>query len=70
MKQSRHDAGRRVDPRKVAGLVEIALGTGERQVGKLIVPAVLPGDDMFDLKSDQRGTRLRALAVFAGIASP
>lgn len=69
MEQRRQNAGVGIDPAEVGALLEIALRTGEREVGDVIGAAVLPGDDVFQVETES-GRALREAAIFAAVLRP
>lgn len=69
MEQRRQDTGVGIDPAQVGALLEIALGTGEREVGGIVGAAVLPGDDVFHVGTES-GSVLREAAIFAMVLRP
>lgn len=40
-----------IDARQIWTLAQIAVWTGERKVGRLIIPAMLTGNDMLNVKA-------------------
>jgi hypothetical protein len=57
----------RIEAREIRTLLAIAFGTGPREVLRVIVPSMLGGDDVVDVKRS-RITRLGKCAVLASIA--
>jgi hypothetical protein len=54
MKQSREETGIRIEARKIGALLAIAEVTGQRQIVRLVPPAVLPRYDVLDVKREIR----------------
>lgn len=69
MEQRCQNAGVGIDPAEVDALLEIALRTGEREVGGVIGAAVLLGDDVFQVETES-GSMLREAAIFAAVLRP
>jgi hypothetical protein len=70
MKQPNHLSGLRVDARDVWALVKIAARAGETQVRWILMAAVLPGDDVLDVKLREGLVLVRKPTVFARIPCP
>ena len=51
VKKRRHLRRPRINPGKVRPLVRIAQMAGQREILRLIATAMLPGDDVFDVKT-------------------
>ena len=69
MEQRRQNTGVGINATEVGAFLEIALGTGEREVGGVIGAAVLPGDDVFDVETES-GSVLGETTVFAAVSRP
>ena len=52
MKEPRDLPGLGINSSEVRALVEIALRAGEREIVGIVGAAVLPGDDVFDVKTE------------------
>ena len=68
MKQRRKLFALRIKAGNIRPFVEITEAASQRKVVRFVRTAVLAGNDMFDVKSDKPGSRLRQSAVFANIA--
>ncbi|HVJ86276.1 MAG TPA: hypothetical protein VM452_11570 [Caulifigura sp.] len=68
MKETRHDAGFRIDPRQIRALVEVAGNTGEGQIREIVRSTMLPRNDMFDLVADERKFTFRQVTVFTALS--
>lgn len=63
-------AGLGIDAREVRSLMQAAVIAGEGEVRGVVATAVLPGNDVLDVESDERRGRLRHAAVFASVTGP
>ena len=59
-----------IDARKIRSLVQIAPITGQREIGGIVVAAMLSGNNMLDVKGRQRHRCLRQATVFAFLTGP
>jgi hypothetical protein len=50
--------------------MEVAPIARERQIAGIVRPVMLPGDDVFDMKSGLRHRSLRHQTIFAAILGP
>jgi hypothetical protein len=62
--------GLRIDPREIRPFVQVAVIAGEGEVIGVVGAAVLPGDDVLDVKRDERDVLLQQPTVFAAPPSP
>lgn len=69
VEQRRHLARVGINAAKVRAFLVIALRAGEREIRRVIRAAMLPGDDVFDVKTEG-GSGLRETAVFAALSGP
>ena len=69
MEQRRHFAGVGIDAAEVGAFLVIGFRAGERQVRRVIRPAVLAGDDVLDVEAKGGGV-LRETAIFAAVPGP
>jgi hypothetical protein len=60
----------RIDSREVGALVQIAPIAGQRKIRWIIVAAMLPGDNVLDVKGRRRHRRLRKMTVLASLTGP
>ena len=67
VEKCRHKSGVRVDARQIGAFLQIAVPAGERQIVKLVRPAVLSGNDVLDVERTAV-SRLRQMAILATIA--
>jgi hypothetical protein len=68
MKKRRDLPGVRIDARQIGTLLQVTVPTGERKIVKLRRSALLPGDDVFNVKRAAE-RRLWRAAVLASAAS-
>lgn len=67
--EQRDDLARvRINSRQIRPLMPIAPVAGQSQVLKVIVAAMLPGNDVFDMKAEERLVRLVEVAILAAIS--
>src|SRR5206468_3150017 len=67
MKEPRDLPGLGINPSEVRALMEIALRAGEREIVRIVRAAVLPGDDVFDVKTES-GKLFRQTTIFAAVS--
>ncbi len=70
MKQRHKLPGLGIEAGDVGSLVEIAEAARQGQVVRLGRATMLTGNDVFDVKTDETGSRLRQSAVFANVTCP
>jgi hypothetical protein len=70
VKERRHLAGVGIDPRQIASLVEIAFGTRQRKIIRIVGAPMFSRDDMLNVERDEGRRRLPAAAIFATIVCP
>ena len=66
--EERNDvAGFRIDCRKIRTLVGVATFASQSEIGRIIIPVMLPGNNVFDLKRI-RDMFLRDSAILASVS--
>jgi hypothetical protein len=63
-------SGFRIDPSQVWALMQIAVMAGEGEVGQLVAPAMLFGNNVFRVKPEERILVLPEAAVLAAVVCP
>ena len=69
MEEDRHKASLRIDRREIGPFMQIAAIASQRKVGGIIAAAMLPCNNMLDVKRRKRYGCLWQVAVFASLAS-
>jgi hypothetical protein len=69
--KQRNDFARfRVDGSKIWPFVQIAPIASQRQIGRIIAAAMLPGNNVFNMERGESHGRLRKATVFTSILRP
>src|SRR5207249_2158584 len=68
IEQCNHDAAVGIDTCEVRSFIRVAPIAGKRESGRIVSTAVLPRDNMFDMKRNDRRCFLRNAAILTGVA--
>ncbi len=70
VKERGHLAGLGIEPGQIASLVEIAFGTRQREIVRIVAAQMFSRNDVLNVERDERRGGLPAVAIFATISCP